>query len=70
MAHLCMACLFCGEPVRLSEMEEARLNNGMYIHPKVCDKCKEAVLYIRNQLQKEGATENVKSVQNEKFNFH
>ena len=62
MAHLRMICLFCGEPVRLSEMEEARLDHGMYIHPKVCDKCKEAVLYIRIQLQKEGATENVKSV--------
>jgi hypothetical protein len=43
-------------------MEEARLNHGMHIHSKVCDKCKEAVLYIRLQLQKEGATENAKSI--------
>ena len=43
-------------------MEKARLDHGMYIHPKVCDKCKEAVLYIRNQLQNEGATENAKSI--------
>jgi hypothetical protein len=70
MAQLCMACLFCGEPVGLDEMEKARLDHGMYIHPKVCDKCKEAVLYIRNQLQKEGAIENAKSVQNEKLSFH
>lgn len=47
---LCISCLICGEPVPLTEMEESRLNYGMDIHSKICDKCKAAILYMREQM--------------------
>lgn len=48
--RLCASCIICGESVELTEMEEAQLRYGRYIHSKVCDKCKAAILYMREQM--------------------
>ena len=50
-AQLCISCLICGESVPLTEMEESRLQAGMNIHSKICDKCKAAILYMREQME-------------------
>ncbi len=59
---LCKSCIICNDPVPLTENEKIAMDYGKPVPTKICDNCKAAVLYIRNQLQKEGATENVKSV--------
>lgn len=46
----CISCLVCGESVELTEMEESRLMCGMSVHSKICDKCKAAILYMREQM--------------------
>ena len=43
MGELGVACLICGECVKLSEHEESQ--------PKVCDKCKHAIMHIRKQIE-------------------
>ena len=48
---LSISCLICGEPVELDEMELARLNHGLTIHSKICDKCKKAILHYRKELE-------------------
>ena len=48
--RLCASCIICGEAVELTEMEEEQLRYGHYIHSKVCDKCKAAILYMRKQM--------------------
>ena len=48
--HLSIACLVCGEPVVLDEQEETRLDYGLPIHSKICDKCKEVILYMRERM--------------------
>ena len=50
-ARLSIACLVCGEPVVLEEWEEMRLDCGLPIHSKICDKCRAAILYMREQMQ-------------------
>jgi hypothetical protein len=49
--HMCISCLICGDPVPLTEMEESALRYGHHIHGKVCDKCKAAILYMREQME-------------------
>lgn len=49
-ARLSIACLVCGKPVALDEQEEMRLDYGLPIHSKICDKCKAAILYMREQM--------------------
>lgn len=48
--RLGVACIICGETVELTSNEEVSLYYGHNIGSKVCDKCKQAVLYIREQL--------------------
>jgi hypothetical protein len=43
-------CLMCNESVRLTDEEVIQLEHGRDIHRKICDKCKQAVLHIRKQL--------------------
>lgn len=50
-AHLSIGCLVCGEPVVLDEQEEMRLDHGLPIHSKICDKCKAAILYMREHMK-------------------
>lgn len=45
------ACIICGESVELTENEVILLKHGLSIHSKVCEKCKRAILYVRNQLE-------------------
>lgn len=49
--HLSIACIVCGESVVLEEWEELRLDYGLSIHSKICDKCKAAILYMREQMK-------------------
>lgn len=49
-SRLSVACIICGETIELTPNEEASLYYGHSIGSKVCDKCKQAVLYIREQL--------------------
>ena len=48
---LCKPCIICGEPVHLDELEESQLYHGRHISSKVCDECKQAILYIRKQIE-------------------
>lgn len=45
------SCIICGETVVLTEGEEMVLRSGYNIGNKVCDKCRQAVLYVREQMQ-------------------
>ena len=46
----CTRCIICDSPVELTDEEELRLERGHYIGRKVCDKCKQATMYVRKQL--------------------
>lgn len=48
-----VGCLICGETVPLTDNEVEMLRHNMHIHSKVCDKCKQAVLHIRKQLERD-----------------
>jgi len=50
---ICVACLVCGEAVTLSDFEYASLQMPHGCVIKVCDKCKAAILHVRNQLEEE-----------------
>ena len=43
----CAPCIICGELVKLRLNEERMLGYGKTPSPKVCDKCREAVLTLR-----------------------
>lgn len=45
-------CIVCGETVLLTEDEEMFVYGGCKIQSKMCDKCKKAVLFIREQLDR------------------
>ena len=45
-----ISCLICGESVLLDAFEVERLNHGRDIAPKICDKCKNAVMQMRKEL--------------------
>lgn len=49
--RLCMSCLICGESVVLTQEEELSLQYGHSVHSKICDKCKQAILHIRKQIE-------------------
>ena len=49
-SFLCTSCLICGESVPLTEWEELQIRHGMDIHRKVCDKCRAAILHMREQI--------------------
>ena len=46
-------CIICGDPVILTQNERIRLEYGCWIHSKVCDKCKAAVLRMRELMEAE-----------------
>lgn len=46
----CTRCIICDSPVELTDEEKLRLERGHYIGRKVCDKCKQATMYVRKQL--------------------
>lgn len=46
---LATSCLICNEFVILDDFEIARINYGRDVNPKICDKCKRAIMYIRKE---------------------
>lgn len=44
-------CIICDEPVVLTELEEAVLQRGHHIDSKVCDKCRQVILSLRNDIK-------------------
>ena len=46
-----MACIICGESVELTPNEVMSLEYGSHIRSKVCDKCRAAVLRMREQME-------------------
>ena len=46
-ASLGTGCIICNETILLSDEEELMLRSGYSIHSKVCDKCKNAILHMR-----------------------
>ena len=48
---LCKGCIICGELVELTPNEELSLHRGFHIDSKVCDKCREAILHTRKQIE-------------------
>jgi hypothetical protein len=50
LPRLGVDCIICGETIELTPNEEASLYYGHSIGSKVCDKCKQAVLYIREKM--------------------
>ena len=48
---LCKGCIICEEPVELTPNEELSLRHGFHIDSKVCDKCREAILHTRKQIE-------------------
>ena len=48
----CVRCLICEESVELSEIEEMALENGKPVL-KVCDKCRKAVMKMREVMEEE-----------------
>lgn len=59
---LSVPCLICEEPVRLSPLEEMVCRNGTIV--KVCNKCKQAVMEIRTQLEKKKQKEKASAPNN------
>ena len=47
---ICTHCIVCDEPIELTSVEEMYLSYGKNINAKVCDKCKQAIMYVRKQL--------------------
>ena len=50
-SHFSVSCIICGESVELTQDEELMLKNGISVGPKVCEKCKQAVLHMREQME-------------------
>ena len=46
-------CIVCSESVPLTQLEEEIVCHGMTIGSKVCDKCKQAILYMRERIERE-----------------
>lgn len=44
-------CMICEETIVLTPEEQTLLQYGHSIHNKICDKCKRAILYIREQIE-------------------
>lgn len=49
-SYLCASCMVCGDSIRLEPWEVSVLHYGHHIHSKICDKCKAAILYMREQM--------------------
>ena len=52
-SYLGAPCIICDESVPLTQNEILSLEHGHHIHSKVCDKCKAAVLRMREQMKQE-----------------
>lgn len=50
-ARLATPCIVCGESIPMEPNEEEAYLHGFYVHNKICDKCKAAILYMREQME-------------------
>ena len=57
--HYSKPCMICGESVKLTDWEEEALKFGNSVESKICDKCKQAVLFIRNKINDTTDTTNI-----------
>lgn len=48
---LCAPCIVCGESIPLDSWEASSLHYGHHIPSKICDQCKAAILYMREQME-------------------
>ena len=48
-----MPCLICNEPIKISEYTDNRLRHEQWVNPKICDKCKQAILKVREVMEKQ-----------------
>lgn len=48
--HLCTPCIVCDEPIPVESCDEEAYVHGFYVHNKICDKCKAAILHMREQM--------------------
>jgi len=46
-----VGCIICDESVQLTDEEVTAMQYGHHIHSKVCDKCKQAILHMRDCIQ-------------------
>ena len=46
-------CIICEESVQLTDKEVELMHCGNRLPPKICDKCKKAILYMRSQMPNE-----------------
>ena len=44
-------CMICDESVKLSDDEVKAMRYGYHTQPKICDKCKQAILHIRKKIE-------------------
>lgn len=44
-------CLICGESILLTDNEVAQMKYGHPLREKICNRCREAVLFIRKSVQ-------------------
>lgn len=49
-ARLGKTCIICGEAVEFTPNEEMAFRREYPVDSKVCDKCRQAILYVRNQM--------------------
>ena len=48
--QICTHCIVCNESIILSEWDETIVRFGGHIHSRMCDKCKAAILHMREQM--------------------
>lgn len=49
--------MICGNFVELDEFENMALEYGKNIEPKICDKCRNAIMWAREQIEKKEENE-------------
>ena len=47
---LCTHCLICGESIPVNKHDKDAFLRGFYVHNQICDKCKAAILYMRDHM--------------------
>ena len=47
----CQLCIICNEPIELDERDNKKVDRGVALSSKVCDKCRAAVLKVRKEIE-------------------
>ena len=48
--RLMLPCLVCEEGIELTKEEELKIKYGGNVQPKICSKCKAAILFVRDNM--------------------